>query len=156
MSKKMGKLREYETLVVLNPELTDEATDAVLARLTELLAKLNAHFLREDRWGKRKLSFEVKKHGRGNFILLHYLADSSVIEEFERTLRNLDEVIRFLTTLHGDVADVEAKKAEVEKMVRERAADKARAEAERKAREEAMVAEAAGQSDEGAEAQAAQ
>lgn len=142
-------LREYETLYVLNAELADDVADGVISRLTELLVGKGAVMLREDRWGKRKLSFEVKKQFRGNYILFHYLAAPGVVEELERTLRNLDEVIRFLSTSHGNVFDVEAKKAEVEKMVRDRAAEKARIEAERREREERMASEAsrAGESD---------
>jgi small subunit ribosomal protein S6 len=132
-------LREYETLFAINPELQDDAANAIIDRLKGVLEKMNSIMLREDRWGKRKLAFEVKKHGRGNYTLFHYIGPVGVVAELERTLRNLDEVIRFLTTTNGNVLDVEARKAEVEKMVRERAADKARQEAERREREERMI-----------------
>ena len=132
-------LREYETLYVINPELTDDASNAVIDRLKGVIEKMNAELLREDRWGKRKLSFEVKKHGRGNYTLYHYIGPVGVVAELERTMRNLDEIIRFLTVTNGNVLDLAAKRAEVEKMVRERAADKARQEAERREREERMM-----------------
>jgi small subunit ribosomal protein S6 len=132
-------LREYETLFVLNPELTDDAANALIERLRGVLEKMNAQMLREDHWGKRKLAFEVRKHGRGNYVLFHYVGPVGVVAELERTMRNLDEVIRFLTTTNGNVLDVEARKVEVEKMVRERAADRARQEAERREREERML-----------------
>lgn len=131
-------LREYETLFVVNPELQDDAANAVVDRLKGILEKMKAELLREDRWGKRKLAFEVKKHGRGNYTLFHYVGPVGVVAELERTMRNLDEIIRFLTTSNGNVSDVAARRAEVEKMVRERAADKARQEAERREREERM------------------
>jgi small subunit ribosomal protein S6 len=134
-------LREYETLFVINPELTDDAANAVIDRLKGVIEKMNAELLREDRWGKRKLSFEVKKHGRGNYNLFHYVGPVGVVAELERTMRNLDEVIRFLTVSNGNVTDIAAKRAEVEKMVRERAADKAKQEAERREREERMISE---------------
>lgn len=140
-------LREYETLFVINPELADDAANAVIDRLKGILEKMNAELLRDDRWGKRKLAFEVKKHGRGNYTLFHYIGPVGVVAELERTMRNLDEVIRFLTTSNGNVADVEARKAEVEKLVRERAADKAKLEAERREREERMLSGDAGGGD---------
>jgi small subunit ribosomal protein S6 len=129
-------LREYETLYVINPELADDAANTVIDRLKGVLEKMNAELLREDRWGKRKLSFEVKKQSRGNYNLFHYVGPVGVVAELERTMRNLDEVIRFLTVSNGNVSDLAAKKAEVEKMMRERAADKAKQEAERREREE--------------------
>jgi small subunit ribosomal protein S6 len=124
MSAALGKLREYETLVVLNPELADDAAGQAVDRLKDVLDKKKATLLREEKWGKRKLSFEVKKHGRGNYFLLHYVAPVGAVEEVERTCRNIDQVIRFLTPLNGDVTDIEAKKAEVEKMVAKRAAER--------------------------------
>jgi small subunit ribosomal protein S6 len=124
MSAALKKLREYETLVVLNPELADDAAGQAVERLKDVLSKKKATMLREEKWGKRKLSFEVKKHGRGHYFLLHYVAPVGAVEEVERTCRNIDQVIRFLTTLNGDVTDIEAKKAEVEKMVAKRAAER--------------------------------
>jgi small subunit ribosomal protein S6 len=138
-------LREYETLFVINPELTDDAANGVFDRLKGVLTKMNAELLREDRWGKRKLAFEVKKQQRGNYTLFHYVGPVGVVAELERTMRNLDEVIRFLSTNNGNVHDIVAKRAEVEKMVRERAADKAKQEAERREREERMMQQGGGQ-----------
>jgi small subunit ribosomal protein S6 len=124
MSAALKKLREYETLVVMNPELADDAAGQAVDRLKEVLDKKKATILREEKWGKRKLSFEVKKHARGHYFLLHYVAPVGAVEEVERTCRNIDQVIRFLTTLNGDVTDIEAKKAEVEAMVAKRAAER--------------------------------
>ncbi|MCA9552773.1 MAG: 30S ribosomal protein S6 [Myxococcales bacterium] len=135
MSTTLGKLREYETVLVINPELTDEQVGEIIDRLKGVLDKMSATLLREDHWGKRKMAFEAKKQGRGNYFLFHYVAPVGVVEELERTMRNLEHVHRFVTQLNGEVTDVEAKKTEVEKMVRERAAAKAKAEAERKERE---------------------
>ena len=143
-------LREYETLFVINPELADDAANAVIERLKGVLEKMNAELLREDRWGKRKLAFEVKRHGRGNYTLFHYIGPVGGVAELERTMRNLDEVIRFLTTMNGNVLDIAVRKAEVEKQARERAADKAKAEAERREREERMLGGGGGD-DDGAE-----
>ena len=130
----MSVLREYETLYVLNPELADDAVTAVKGKLTDVLAKMGAEMLREDVWGKRKMSFAVKKHTRGNFMMFHYLGKPGTVEELERTMRNLEDVIRFLTTVHGEVSDVEARRAEVDKAVREEAAERAKREAEREQR----------------------
>lgn len=137
MSTTLGKLREYETVYVINPELTDEQSKEIVDRLKGILDKKSATLLREDNWGKRKMAFEAKKQARGNYHILHYAAEVGVVEELERTMRNLEHVHRFMTEIHGEVSDVEAKKVEVDTMVRERAAAKAKAEAEKREREAA-------------------
>jgi len=131
-------LREYETLYILNPELGDDAATSATDRLKGVLGKMGAEILREEALGKKKLSFFVKKHQRGNFQLLHYVGKPGTVEELERTMRNQDEVIRYLTCGFGQVKDVAVRRAEVEKMVREAQARKA--EAERRQREEAEAA----------------
>lgn len=142
MSTTLGKLREYETIIIINPELTDEAVNEVMDRLKGTLTKMKAELLREDAWGKRKMAFEAKKHTkkhpRGNYQILHYAGPVGVVEELERIMRNTESVLRFTTNLFGEVTDIEAKRAEIEKMLAERAAKaKAKAEAERREREEA-------------------
>ena len=141
MSITLGKLREYETIVVINPEMTDEQTNEIVERLKGVLDKKNATILREEGWGKKKLAFEAKKQNRGNYFLFHYAAEVGTVEELERIMRNIEHVHRFMTEMHGEVTDVEAKQAEVDKMVRERAAAKANAEAERREREAAEAAQ---------------
>ncbi|MEL7369630.1 MAG: 30S ribosomal protein S6 [Myxococcota bacterium] len=145
MSTTLGKLREYETVLVVNPDLTDEVVNGdIVDRLKGVLDKQGAELLREDRWGKRKMAFEAKKHSRGNYILLHYAAKVGAVEELERIMRNMEPVTRFTTSRIGEVVDIEAKKAEVDKMVKERAAAKAKQEAERREQEaQAAAAEAA-------------
>ena len=144
----MAKLREYETVFVVNPDLTDDVVNETIAdRLKGVLEKQGAELLREDRWGKRKMAFEAKKHSRGNYILLHYVAKVGVVEELERQMRNLEHVTRFTTTRLDEVVDVEAKKAEVEKMVKERAAAKAQAGKPSVGEQEAAAAAAAASAD---------
>ncbi len=138
MSTTIGKLREYETVLVVNPDLTDDVVnETVVDRLKGVLEKQGAELLREDRWGKRKMAFEAKKQSRGNYVLLHYIAKVGVVEELERTMRNVENVTRFTTTRLGEVIDIEAKRAEVDKMIKERAAAKAKQEAERREQEAA-------------------
>ena len=143
MSTTLSKQREYETMLVLNPELTDEQAGEALDRLKEVLTRMKAELLREDRWGKKKLAYEVKKQMRGHYVLLHYVAEVGVVEELERMARNMENVYRFLTTMSGEVRDIEAKRAEVERMVKERAERQRAAEKREERGEEEAPAEAA-------------
>jgi small subunit ribosomal protein S6 len=135
MSTTLGKLREYETIYVINPERTDEEVTEINDRLKGVLQSKGASLLREDTWGKKKMAYESRKQTRGNYIILHYAAEPEAVLELERIMRNIEHIHRFMTELHGPVVDVAAKQAEVDKAVRDRAAAKEKAEAERKERE---------------------
>lgn len=139
----MGTMvREYESLFVLHPDLTDDVATSTIERLKEVITKMGGELLSEDHWGKKKLSFPVKKQGRGNYVLFHYVGPTGTAEELERTMRNLEQVIRFLTSAFGTVTDVEARRVEVKKRAHERAAARARQEQERQEREERIAREA--------------
>lgn len=123
------KQTEYETICVLNPDLAEDATKGVVTRITDVIGKEKGTFLHEDRWGKKKLSFDVKKQSRGNFTVLHYAGPKGIVAQVERNLRNFDEVYRFLTTARGPILDLEARKAELEKQSRDKAAKETRRDA---------------------------
>ena len=54
MSKTIGKLREYETVLIINPDLTDDVANELIERFKGIIDAKGGTFLREDRWGKRK------------------------------------------------------------------------------------------------------
>ena len=74
-------LREYETVFVLHPDLTDDIVTSTVDRLKEVITKMGGEILNEDHWGKKKLAFAVKKHQRGNYVLFHYVAPVGVVED---------------------------------------------------------------------------
>lgn len=153
-------MREYETTFIVQPEISDEGSQAILAKLDAVLASSEATRLMCEDHGKRKLAYEIRKFHKGHYYTLQFLSDGKIVPELERVLRLEESVLRFLTILADeDVADIEARKAtaaeaEVEQTKRatERAAREAEEAAARREQEEAeraAAAEAAAQSAEG-------
>ncbi len=153
MSTTLAKLREYETTFIINSELADDAAQEVVDRLRGVLEKQDAAILNQDNWGKKKMAYEVNGSPRGNYIVLHYAADATVVAELERQARNMEPVARFMTILHGDISDLEAKRAEVETDLRERAE---KAAAEEAARQQAEAERAAAEAERAEKAAAAE
>jgi len=134
MSRTLGKLREYETVFVTGADMSEEQTNELYGKVREVLVKNGGSVLREDTWGKKKFAFDVRKHPRGSYLVLHYAAPAAAVTQLERALRNSDAIIRFVTNRLGEVHDLETRRADVEKSVREKAAREA-AEAARRAAE---------------------
>lgn len=89
--------RMYETVFVLNPGLPDEDADKLVG-VMENVAKERGASVKVDRWGKRRLAFEVAHHKEGNYVLFTIdTTDSGVIHELERRMRIEDNVIRYLS-----------------------------------------------------------
>ena len=155
-------MREYETTFIVQPEISDEGGQAILAKLDGVLAAGEATRLMCEDHGKRKLAYEIRKFHKGHYYTLQFLNDGKVVPDIERVLRLEESVLRFLTILADDeVADVEARMAvaaEAEVEQTKRAAERAHREAEeaasRREQEEAERQAAAAKAD-AAEAAAA-
>ncbi|MCA9513297.1 MAG: 30S ribosomal protein S6 [Myxococcota bacterium] len=127
-------MREYETMFVVQPEISDEGSAAILARLDAELEKAGSVRLLCEDWGKRKLAYEIENFHKGHYRILRFLDDGQVIPPLERALRFEESVLRFLTVLvEEEVTDIEARKARAaieEQEQEKRAAERAEREAE--------------------------
>ena len=138
-------MREYETTFIVQPEISDEGGQAILAKLDGILDGGGATRLMCEDHGKRKLAYEIRKFHKGHYYTLQFLNDGQVVQDLERTLRLEESVLRFLTILADEeVADIDARKevaaaAEVEqaKRAEERAQREAEEAASRREQEEA-------------------
>jgi small subunit ribosomal protein S6 len=127
-------MREYETTVIIQPEISDEGVAAICGRLDEIVEAGKGVRLMYDDQGRRRLAYEIQNFQKGRYVMLHFLDEGGVVPALERALRLDDSIIRFLTVqVAEDVADVEARKAEAAEEVRireQRAAERAAREAE--------------------------
>ncbi len=138
-------MREYETVFIVQPEISDAGCEAILERVDQLLASHGARRLFYDDIGKRKLAYEIRKFQKGHYWCVNYLDEGRVVPELERMFRLDDSILRYLTVqVEAKVGDVEARVKEgeeKEKLRRERAAERAAREAEEeRARREAEAA----------------
>lgn len=107
--KTAAKLREYETVFLVRPDLTDEAVEKVKERVRSIVGRDGGKFLRFTIWGKKKTMYPVAKQPRAIYVHAHYLGGSAMVAEIERNLRNIEEVSRFLSKRLSDDIDPETR-----------------------------------------------
>ena len=139
-------MREYESTLIIQPEISDEGVGALQARLDGVLEGFGTIRLIYDDLGKRRLAYEIQNFQKGRYVMLRFLDDGSNIKGLERALGLEDSVIRFLTVQVSDaVEDVAARQAEAaeeERIRAEKAAERAAREVEEAARQQEEAAEA--------------
>ena len=91
--------REYETIYILRPDVSNDAAEKIVERAKDVIARLDGTLTKLDNWGKRKLAYPIQKNSRGLFVYLKYVGFNDLVAELERNLRLLDEVVRFQTVL---------------------------------------------------------
>ena len=145
-------MREYDTTFIVQPEITEEARETLIARLRGILERAGAVPLEVEDMGKRKLAYEIRRFQKGHYLSLFYADSGKAVSDLERALRLDESILRFLTVRQdGEVTDIEARKAkavDLEKLRHEKAAERAVREAEeRAARETARLSEESEQRD---------
>lgn len=106
-------LREYETIYILKPDTANERVGELNERVRGIIEERGGKILNVDNWGKRKLAYEVKKELKGIYLYWQYLGTSEIVAEFERNMRMLDAVIRYMTVKVDTDVDPGARVSEV-------------------------------------------
>ena len=95
----MAKTTEkYEVLYVLNPNLTEEETQAIVEKFKTLIEQ-NGTVNEMEEWGKRKLAYEINYLTEGYYVLVKFTSGPELPAELDRILGITDGVIRSLVTL---------------------------------------------------------
>jgi small subunit ribosomal protein S6 len=91
------RVREYETIYILKPDVARDAQEKIAGRLSEVLTRENGKLTLVENWGRRQLAYPVAKCRRGLYVYLKYLGGGGLVAEVERNLRMLDDVIKYQT-----------------------------------------------------------
>ena len=67
-------------------------------RLGESLKGLGAEVGKVESWGKRRLTYDIRKQREGTYAVIEAEAEPAAVREFERQLRLNEQVLRFLST----------------------------------------------------------
>ena len=103
-------MRKYETIFIVNPELTEEDTKSVIDKASDIVQSHGGEVLRIDEWGSRKLAYEIKKMSKGYYVLLHFSGNSDVLSELERNFHLMDAVLKYQTVKLGPKEEKTAQK----------------------------------------------
>jgi small subunit ribosomal protein S6 len=94
-------MRQYETIVIVDPDAGQEGTDKVLERMRDGLSKTEGREVRLEDWGRRKLAYDIGKHNKAHYLYLNYLGTGTTVAEVERLLRVTEPALKFHTVLLG-------------------------------------------------------
>jgi small subunit ribosomal protein S6 len=94
-----NRVREYETIFILNASIDADKAEGVANRVAEVIAREGGKLLKVENWGRRRLAYEINKQKRGVYTYLKYLGGGALVKELERNLRLQESVIRHQTVL---------------------------------------------------------
>lgn len=91
-------MKAYEVLYILRPEMDEEAIAALTDKFSEVVTNNGGADVTIDKWGKRRLAYEIDDLREGFYILMNFNGEARTAHEVERVMKISDSVVRFLTT----------------------------------------------------------
>ena len=89
-------MNKYEVAVVVNAKIEDDARTATIEKVKEYITRFGGTITNVDEWGKKRLAYEIQKMREGYYYFIQFESDSSCPAEVEKSVRIMENVIRFL------------------------------------------------------------
>jgi small subunit ribosomal protein S6 len=98
MGRRHWRMRRYELMLVLRPDLADDKVQAALERTARAIAAGDGQIVKQAPWGRRRLAYPIDHHREGSYYVILFEAPATAIAELERGLLLSEEVLRHLVT----------------------------------------------------------
>jgi len=88
--------RNYELMLVLNAQLTEERVNATISGINQLIIGADGTVAEFRQMGKRRLAYPIKHQNEGIYALAHFKMNSAFSPQLEARLNITEEVLRYL------------------------------------------------------------
>ncbi|MDQ6994173.1 MAG: 30S ribosomal protein S6 [Mariprofundaceae bacterium] len=95
----------YETIFIVNPDVSQENTEQLTDELVERVEKASGRIVKREYWGARPLAYSIQKRKRGHYILLVTDGEPQAVQALESAIRLEERILRFLTTRLTELSD---------------------------------------------------
>jgi small subunit ribosomal protein S6 len=133
---------------ILNPEVNEEETRAILERVEQIVATYGGQIVKVNQWGRRRLAYPIQRHRDGQYIFIDMILTPETVAELERMLKVSEIVLRYMVRKRDPKA---VQKEREERAEREARAAAAAAASEAAAASAVAVAEAPAETGEATE-----
>jgi small subunit ribosomal protein S6 len=81
-------------MVILDPTLDERTVQPTLDNFLNVIRTSGGNVEKVEVWGKRRLSFEIKKHTEGIYAVLDVNSEPDAVKELDRQLGLQESVLR--------------------------------------------------------------
>lgn len=95
-------MRDYELVLIINPEIPEEEVPAHIDKVSEFITARGGTITEVNRWGKRKMSYPINHFREGNYVLTRFKTEPGMTAALEANLRISEKILRHLLVRVGD------------------------------------------------------
>ncbi len=104
----------YEGMFLMDNRQANRDWDGSLDSLKAIIAKHGGEIVRCDKWGERKLAYEVKGRRRGTYVLVYFNGQDDCVANITRECQLADLILRALVLKVSSVPPEEEIRAQAE------------------------------------------
>jgi small subunit ribosomal protein S6 len=90
----MASEREYELILMLDPEAPEERREEIAGEARRRIESAGT-LKHGDTWGTRKLAFEIRQRTEADYRFYRFQAERTLLDELDHNLKITDGVLRF-------------------------------------------------------------
>ncbi|MCL1838403.1 MAG: 30S ribosomal protein S6 [Propionibacteriaceae bacterium] len=87
-------MREYEVIVIIDPEVDDRLVNGLLDKPLKAFKKSGGVVDNIDVWGRRRLAYDINKKSEGIYAVLNLHAEPDVVKELDRQYTLNEQIMR--------------------------------------------------------------
>ena len=87
-------MRQYEMMIILDPEVDERTVPATLEKFLTVVKNDKGTVDTLDVWGRRRLAYDIKKKSEGIYVVLNFSAEPATAKEMDRQLNLSDSILR--------------------------------------------------------------
>ena len=89
-------MSNYELVLIISPDVTDEEIPEFMAKLSELVNKVGGTVGEVNQWGRRQLAYPIKRAAEGNYVLTKLSLKPTATKDLESNFRLSGKILRHL------------------------------------------------------------
>ena len=90
-------MRSYETVVIIDSKLEEAPLDEEITTIEGLISSNQGEVVHTERWGNRKLSYEINDTHQGFYTLIRYDGEPELVDVLDRSFKLNNRVLRHMT-----------------------------------------------------------
>ena len=97
-----NRVKQYETVYIVRPNLDEEAVDRVVAGVDEYIRGLGGTVESTDKKGRRRLAYEINKMRDGYYVLTYFSAKTESITALKRMMMLSEDIIKDIVVIRQE------------------------------------------------------
>ncbi|HUS60144.1 MAG TPA: 30S ribosomal protein S6 [Nevskiaceae bacterium] len=89
-------MRDYELTLIIDPDLSAEDQKKVITKVKKIIIDLKGKVEKLDEWGKKPLSYPIKKKNMGSYFYLEIKLPAESANQIDKKLKIEESVMRYL------------------------------------------------------------